>query len=85
MPGCIQAKPRRPSQCLRCRAGGAALLDAPHEAEGEQEDGRGGLAHGVERQRDQRQREVGQPDVQPRRCAIRHHCAPSMPTTLSNS
>ena len=49
-------------------------LKAPGKAEEEEEDWRGGLAHGVERQRDQRQRKIGQPDVQASGCAIGHDC-----------
>jgi len=53
----------------------SAPFQTPDEGEDEQEDGRRRLAHGVERQRYEHERVVGQPDVQTRRHAVGHHCA----------
>ncbi len=48
--------------------------NAPDEGEGQQEHRRGGLAHGVEAQRDEHERVVRQANVQPGGHAVWHHC-----------
>ncbi len=47
-------------------ADSSAPFQTPDEGEDKQENGRRRLAHGVERERDEHQRVVGQPDVQAR-------------------
>ena len=41
----------------------ASLFDFPYEGEAQEEDGDCGLAHGVKAERDQREREVAEPNV----------------------